>query len=68
MNLVVGVKKHSDEYYPTYGIIREIVIIDNKLQLLLRLCKTKCYHEFYEAYCRESMPNCTPAESIDESK
>lgn len=49
-NELIGIKQHQNEYYPTYGIIREIVLINGKVSLLLRLCDTISYNEYLEAY------------------
>lgn len=49
-NVLIGTKQHDNEYYPTYGIIREIVLLNGKASVLLRLCDTISYNEFLEAY------------------
>nr|XP_029713732.1 uncharacterized protein LOC115257890 [Aedes albopictus] len=49
-NLLVCIRNYENEYYPTYGIINEIVVINSKIHFLLKLCKTKTYNTFLEAY------------------
>ncbi|XP_049293889.1 uncharacterized protein LOC125769273 [Anopheles funestus] len=49
-NLLVCIKNHDDEYYPSYGIIVEIVVMNTTIFLLLKLCKTNGYDDFLEAY------------------
>lgn len=49
-NLLVCIRNHNDEYYPTYGIINEIVVIESKIHFLLQICDTTTYDSFLEAY------------------
>lgn len=50
VNVVIGLKIHDNEFFPTYGIIREINVIDGKVFFLIRSCETLMYDEFLEAY------------------
>lgn len=43
-------KKHENEYYPLYGIIVEIVVMNSAMFLLIKLCKTNGYNGCLEAY------------------
>lgn len=47
-NTVVAVKNHDHLFFPTYGIIREIMELDN--QIHFRVCETVFYDEFVQAY------------------
>lgn len=49
-NLLVCIKNYNDEYYPSYGIITEIVVVESKIHVLLKLCDTTAYDNFLEAY------------------
>lgn len=49
-NLIISLINHNNMMYPTYAIIREIVVINNTINYLVKICKTKDYNNFYEAY------------------
>lgn len=49
-NLVVCIRNYDNDYYPSYGIITEIVVINSKVHFLLKLCSTTAYNNFLEAY------------------
>ncbi|XP_061512531.1 uncharacterized protein LOC133393095 [Anopheles gambiae] len=49
-NLLVCIKNHENEYYPSYGIIVEIVVMNSAMFLLIKLCKTNGYNDCLEAY------------------
>lgn len=49
-NLLVCIRNHDNEYFPSYGIITEITVINSKIHFLLKLCSTKSYNRFLEAY------------------
>lgn len=49
-NLIVAFKIHANKYFPSYGIILEIVDVTGKVLLLLRCCNTLGYDEAFQAY------------------
>lgn len=49
-NLIVCLKNAKDKNYPSYGIIKEIVVIDSRIYFLVKLCITKLYNDFLQAY------------------
>lgn len=49
-NLVVALKMHDNMFFPSYGIIKEIVEFDNTICFLLQTCNTVCYDDFLQAY------------------
>ncbi|XP_062711067.1 uncharacterized protein LOC115265251 [Aedes albopictus] len=49
-NLIVCLKNINDEYYPSYAIIIEIIVIDSKLHFLVKICNTESYDDFLQAY------------------
>lgn len=49
-NSVISLRIHENDVFPTYGIIREIVVVSSKVMFLLRMCYTTWYDDFLEAY------------------
>lgn len=49
-NLAVALKCHENELFPTYGIIKELISTDDGLYVLLRLCDTILYDDFFQSY------------------
>lgn len=64
-NLVVCIKEFRNEYFPCYGIIQELVVINRKLYFLLNICSTNTYNDLLEAYEVEVIPE-TKFFNIDE--
>lgn len=49
-NLIISMRNHNNMLYPSFAIIREIVILNNTVHFLITICETTGYNEFYEAY------------------
>nr|XP_029723538.1 uncharacterized protein LOC109403469 isoform X1 [Aedes albopictus] len=49
-NLIIALKIHSNNLFPSYGIIRELVVVDDQIYILIRKCSTTWYDEYFQAY------------------
>lgn len=49
-NAVIGLKRCTGDAFPSYGIIKEIVVIDGKISFMVTLIETVWYDNFYQAY------------------
>lgn len=49
-NSIVALKNQSCTLFPTFGVICELVVVDEQIYILIRNCHTTWYNEFFQAY------------------